>query len=331
MQNHINECNIHHYIPQFYLRNFTASHNTSQKKRMKIFWKDKNGDHGCDLIADVCQMYKYNTVNQEDFFNKNRENILSKSLKSVIENSNSNDDIYNVKKLISYMYTDTPDYRQRIIDDAKKSIINQHNLYDVDSIDFIFDNSIKGKADITITAATSMMNTIENWQHEIMCFDNHLITSDSPVMIGNDDRIKDLSQMQIKPDVKNPNIIVENSVTKKRQVYIDNIVEITNVSFPDDTMLYTPLSPSTAFFLFSSEKAKSEFKHGMEMLSARNLDFYKQMNMNLYVYCNDYILGNQKELLEEASEYIIIEEHTRRFQTRERNEQRIRRYTTFDT
>lgn len=331
MQNQEYKCNIHHYIPQFYLRWFTSSVSTTQKRRLKICWSDKIGDSGNDLIGDVCQMFKYNTSEQEKYLDKNRDNILSKSLRSVIENSHNDDDIYNIKKLISYMYTDTPNYRQRIINDATKSIIKEHDLYNAGNMDFIFGNNIKGKANITITAAIAMIDTIMDWQYEIMYFDNQLITSDSPVIIGNDEKIQDFSQMQIKSDVKNPNIRVEDIVTKRRQIYIDSIVNITKVTFPENTMIYTPLNPEIGFFLFSTEQAKSEFKHGMEMLSAKNLDFYKQMNMNLYIYCNDYILGNQKELLGEASEYIIIQEHTRRFQTRERNEQRIRRYTTFDT
>lgn len=330
MQNQEHKCNIHHYVPQFYLRWFTSSVNTKQKRRLKICWRDKSGDSGNDFICDVCQMFKYNTSEQETYLSKNRDNTLSNSLRSVIENSHNDDDIYNIKKLISYMYTDTPDYRQRIINDATKSIIKEHDLYNAGNMDFIFGNNIKGKANITITAATAMIDTIIDWQYEIMYFDNQLITSDSPVIIQNEEKTRDFSQMQIKSDVKNPNIRVEDIVTKRRQIYIDSIVNITKVTFPENTMIYTPLSPNIGFFLFSSEQAKTEFKHGMEMLSAKNIDFYKQMNMHLYIYCNDYILANQKESLEEASEYIIIQKHTPRFQTRERNEQRIRRYTTFD-
>ena len=163
MPNQEHKCNIHHYIPQFYLRWFTSSVNTTQKRRLKICWRDKSGDSGNDLIGDVCQMFKYNTSEQEKYLDKNRDNILSKSLRSVIENSHNDDDIYNIKKLISYMYTDTPDYRQRIINDAKKSIIRKYDLHDIDNTDFIFNNDVKGKGEITITAARKMIDTILDW------------------------------------------------------------------------------------------------------------------------------------------------------------------------
>ena len=330
MPNQEHTCNIHHYIPQFYLRWFTSSVNTTQKRRLKICWRDKSGDSGNDLIGDVCQMFKYNTSEQEKYLDKNRDNILSKSLRSVIENSHNDDDIYNIKKLISYMYTDTPDYRQRIINDAKKSIIRKYDLHNIYHTDWIISGDIRSKGNITITAAEKMMDTIMDWQYEIIYFDNQLITSDSPVSIENDENIKEFSQMQIKPDVKNPNIIVKDIVRKRRQVYVDNIVNITKVTFPENTMIYTPLSPKIGFFLLSSEQAKSGFKHGMEMLSAKNFDFYKQMNMNLYIYCNDYILGHKQELLNEASEYIRIQNYTQKFQTKERKKQRIKKFTTIE-
>ena len=53
MPNQEHKCNIHHYIPQFYLRWFTSSVNTTQKRRLKICWRDKSGDSGNDLIGDV--------------------------------------------------------------------------------------------------------------------------------------------------------------------------------------------------------------------------------------------------------------------------------------
>lgn len=99
MQNQEHKCNIHHYVPQFLLRQFTSSINTNQKRRLKICWKDKREFSGSDLIADVCQMFKYNTLQQETYFEKNRENLLSKSVKSVINESYCDEDIYNVKKL----------------------------------------------------------------------------------------------------------------------------------------------------------------------------------------------------------------------------------------
>ena len=330
MQNQEHKCNIHHYVPQFYLRCFTSSVNTKQKRRLKICWRDKSGDSGNDLIGDVCQMFKYNTSEQETYLSKNRDNILSNSLRSVIENSHNDDDICNIKKLISYMYTDTPDYRQRIINDAKKSIIKEHDLYNAGNTDFIFGKNIKGKADITITAAKAMIDTIMDWQYEIIYFDNQLITSDSPVDIVNDEKIKDFSHMQIESDVKNPNIIVEDIVTKRRQVYVDNIVNITKVTFSENTCIYTPLSPKIGIFLFSSKEAENELKHGMEKMFVDNRPFYKPLNMRLYVHCNDYILGHKQELLNEASEYIRIQNYTQKFQTKERKEQRIRKYTTIE-
>ena len=325
MQNQKHKCNIHHYLPQFYLRLFTSSINTTQKKRLKIFWKDKVGDSGNSLIGNVCQMFKYNNLEQEEYLSKNRDDILSKSLRSVIENSYNDDDIYNIKKLISYMYTDTPDYRRRIINDAKKSVTKEHDLYNASNIDFIFDNDIKGRGNTTITAAKAMIDTIMDWQYEIIYFDNQLITSDSPVDIVNDEQIKDFSQMEIKSDVKNPNIIVEDIVTKRRQVYVDSIVNITKVTFPENTCIYTPLSPKIGIFLFSSKEAEDKLKQEMERLSVDNYPFYKMLNMRLYVHCNDYILGHKQELLNEASEYITIRGYTRKFSTKERKEQRIRK------
>ena len=331
MQNQEHKCNIHHYVPQFYLRWFASSVNTTQKRRLKICWRDKCGDSGNGLIGNVCQMFKYNTSEQEEYLDRNRDNILSKSLRSVIEDSHNDDDICNIKKLISYMYTDTPDYRRRIINDAIKSRIKEHDLYNAGNIDFIFDNDIKGKGNTTITAAKAMINTIMDWQYEIIHFDNQLITSDSPVDIVNDEKIQDFSHMQIKSDVKNPNIIVEDVVTKRRQIYVDNIVNITKVTFPENTCIYTPLSPKIGIFLFSSKEAENELKQGMGKMFVDNCPFYKSLNMRLYVHCNDYILGHKQELLNEASEYIIVQNYTRKFQTKERKEQRIRRYSTIET
>ena len=331
MPNQEHKCNIHHYIPQFYLRWFTSSVNTTQKRRLKICWRDKSGDSGNDLIGDVCQMFKYNTSEQEKYLDKNRDNILSKALRSVIENSHNDDDIYNIKKLISYMYTDTPDYRQRIINDAKKSIIRKYDLHDIDNTDFIFNNDVKGKGEITITAARKMIDTILDWQYEIIYFDNQLITSDSPVDIVNDENVGDMSQIRIKSDVKNPNIVIKDIITNRRKIYVDNIVNIIGVMFPENTCIYTPLSPKIGMFLFSSKEAEDKLKHGMEKLSVDNYPFYKALNFHLYANCNDYILGHKQELLNEASEYIRIQNYTQKFQTKERKEQRIRKYTTIET
>ena len=110
------------------------------------------------------------------------------------------------------MYTDTPDYRQRIINDAKKSIIRKYDLHDIDNTDFIFDNDVKGKGEITITAARKMIDTILDWRYEIIYFDNQLITSDSPVDIVNGEKVGDMSQIRIKSDVKNPNIVIKDII-----------------------------------------------------------------------------------------------------------------------
>ena len=332
MQNQEHQCNIHHYVPQVYLRSFTSSFNTKQKSRLKIYWKDKRGFDGNDYIKNVCQMHKYNTSEQEMYLGKDRENPLSDSLKSVINNSHNDDDIYNVKKLISYIYTDNPGYRQRIINDAKNSVIKHFDLYKYADINFVFDDDIKGKAHITITAAIAMTDTIINWEYEIICFDNQLITSDSPVsIVSKNGEITEFSQMEIDPNIETPNIIIEDMITKRRKLHVNHgLVNITKMSFPEDTCIYTPLSPKIGMFLFSSKEAEDKFKDELEKMSARNYPFYEALNLGLYAYCNDYILGHKQELLNDASEYVRIQGYTQKFSTKERKEQRIRKGTMID-
>ena len=130
------------------------------------------------------------------------------------------------KNLCHIIYTDTPNYRKRIINDANKSVISNYELYKHthDTI-FIFDDSIKGRGDMTITAADRMFNTIKDWDYKIIPFDNQLIIGDSPVLVTSESERQEISEIQIDSDVLNSNIVIEDPLTKRKKVYINNASE----------------------------------------------------------------------------------------------------------
>ena len=171
---------------------------------------------------------------------------------------------------------------------------------------------------MTIAAADRMFSTIKDWEYKIISFDNQLIIGDSPVLVMSKSERQDISEIQIDSDVLNSNIIIEDLLTKRRKVYINNAVKIISMSFPEESSIYMPLSPKFGMFLFSNNPAKNMLECSIEKMTELDINLHDNLNMFSYMHCNDYIMGHNIELLNKASEYIRVSGYTQKFSTKGR-------------
>ena len=278
-----------HYISDFYLRRFgfKISQNSATKQvytlnrkeilREKYILEKRNS-------KTLCNIKYYNTPDQEDLFGK-IEDICSKSIDTIIDQNFNSTDINNIKFLIAFFYSNTPDKRQMFCHILETLLDNPLRLTkeEIEEINSLiggpFQGGFKRKGHVTISLTLQIFYQLITWKYKIIHIvpqKQKFITSDKPVcslFISTEEGFS-VNQGWENFDADG-NL---NSPLKK----------LNELELPEKLVFYFPINPETCIFLYHKINKIENFTQHL-----------KYLNFAEFINSDKYLISKTEEPLKE--------------------------------
>lgn len=287
-----------HYISAFYFRRFgfeTIDNSKTKKKRKKgirVYVLNKEDALNKKCIIErrkpgtLCNIDKYNTQDQETLLSK-VENTCSVSIDAIINKNFNSEDMINVKTLIAFFYSNTPDKRSQIINPLETLIqgpFSNEELKEIEASTGVpLEDGIKRKAHASAAYSHQLMKQLITWDYHLIYISEkekeEFVTSDTPVCTISISQEKGFSTHQG----------WEYSNTDGSTNLFKNVNEII---IPQDIIFYFPINPKTAIFLYHKPEKKQSIPNFKD-----NIQY---LNMAQFLCCHEFIIGQNETILEQV-------------------------------
>ena len=286
-----------HYISAFYFRKFgfeTIDNPKTEKKRKKgirVYTLNKEYVRNKKCIIErrnpdaLCNISKYNTQDQETRLSK-VENTCSVSVNAIINQNFNSEDIINIKALIAFFYSNTPDKRRQIsnpLEELTQGPFSDEELKEIESlIGGPFEDGIKRKAHASAAFSMQLLSQLITWDYHLVYIgekeNQEFVTSDKPVCC-----------IRISPE--------NGFSTNEGWEYFDTdgrinlFKKLDEIIIPQDMIFYFPINPKTAIFLYHKPKEKQHIPNFED-----NIQY---VNVAQFSHCREFIIGQNETILEQ--------------------------------
>ena len=167
-----------HYISAFYFRKFgfeTIDNPKTAKKRKKgirVYALNKETVQNKECIIErrnpdsLCNIDEYNTQDQETLLSK-LENTWSVSINAILNENFTPEDIINVKTLIAFFYSNTPNKREQIVTPLEKLTQGPFSDEELKEIEALmggpFEDGIKRKGHAAAAFSLQLISQLITW------------------------------------------------------------------------------------------------------------------------------------------------------------------------
>ena len=285
----------HHYVSQFYLKNFACNDEETHVNAMTN--KGKLIDIP-NVISDISSEKNYNSPQQEPEQSR-LENKYAPILEEFINTPNpENSDLStDVVKFVCFMLANNIDVRKRISDKLGEM--------DMQIKDFPTDHTVtidrghKARLDLSIAFADAVFEEINNWKFVRNQTNGYkvFITSDNPVSIFNPENILIPVQCNITwidPRITNigdKDIPISDKEMRRKT---KGSIILDNVSFEQNVIMVFPIAPNFCLMGFSDSEMHKRYIERPEQSNNNVISF---INLITFGCSNKVVYSHSKEIL----------------------------------
>ena len=286
-----------HYISAFHLRKFgfeTIDNPKTKKKRKKgirVYTLNKEAIRNKKCIIErrkpdtLCKIYKYNTQEQETLLSK-LENTCSVSIDAIINKNFNLEDIINIKTLIAFFYSNTPNKRRQIsnpLEILTQGPFSDEKLKEIESlIGGPFEEGIKRKAHASAALSTQLLSQLITSDYHLVHIsekeNEEFVTSDRPVCT-------------IKISQENGFSSHEGWEYSNTDGSISVPKNVNEIIIPQDMIFYFPINPKTAIFLYRKTKENQYIPNFN--------NYIQEVNLTQFSHSDKYVISQNETTLEQ--------------------------------
>ena len=288
-----------HYVPRFYLRNFTSNPHVKSRSNQRVWSLDHEGDIDQPKINEICAIPNYNTKKQDKRLTRLERSRFDPALKSLESKYPPNEtNTANLILFASYLLAGNPKTRHIFTTSLEYHICESAGIERIDGSSNDITNDITGLFEFTERTASLFFQEVSRWIINFVEIKNHesFITSDNPVYINNRGR-----GVLFRVDFSNINYEYITYRDRENRVVGDTlqaISDITDVHFDYPTVIYLALSPKRAMLLHSDTQSIDELQAFMEVK-----DVTLAQGQNLFIYGQSilYAFSHEESVLSDMS------------------------------
>ena len=308
MNNNLNGVRSH-YIPKFFLRQFSMNPKASKSKK-KVYCLYKDGFICKKKVKDICKRRNYNIEDQETELSV-IEGEISQTIRKIVDNKNqslklSHQELLMMYKLVALLITGPPKFRQSIVDFESELI--SEKMKDKFNTNFSIkrDRSMEGRLELTTVYLDKLTEKLsESYLISITTIsdDQNLITSDLPLLFinknGNSGQSNVTVELGGKVEIYTEDIESEVSLTEPLKFEAHIHAGINEITVTSDMIL---LAISRKHLLVLSKPHMEWDATGVLNITidfcrttANDIDFY---NDQVLASCHDYVIASNRCVLE---------------------------------
>lgn len=220
-------------------------------------------------IIDVEQIYELMVTKEAptEIKFERMESELADSVDAILEGNQRLIDIANMKYLLNYFLSNSPNYRAAVTRDGEGSV----------------NERIKGKGILTELAISQTFPLLSDWEGYIVRIkptDNQqFITSDNPVHI----------QYTIESEFKGGWKLEYTNDDPRITVADGKEFTCTTITIPHDAIFFLPLNPFTGFYLYKNPKRREDIIKTQNLIEKMNISQIRQSKEYAFSKSESYL------------------------------------------
>lgn len=221
-------------------------------------------------VIDIEQLYEFMMTREApiEIKFKHMESVLADSVDAILEGNQRLIDIVNMKYLLNYFLSNSPNYRAAVTRGGEGSVSER----------------IKGQGILTELAISQTFPLLSDWEGSIVRIkrtdDQQFITSDNPVHIQYTMESEFKGGWKLEYTDNDPRITVADGAD----------FTCTTITIPHDAIFFLPLNPLTGFYLYKNPKRMED------IINTEN--FIEKMNISQIRQSKEYAFGKSESYLE---------------------------------
>ena len=287
----------HHYVSQFYYRNFA-----SNPERSLVHAMDNEGNiiNRPRSIRKISFEEDYNTEEQEQEQSR-LETIYAETLREFIETPNpGNSDLSrDFVNFVSFLMSNNIYIREKLdegFSEMEFQIVGAPGDHNIST-----HTGYKGRFDWSEAFAEAVYEEFYNWQFVRRETNGYevFITSDDPVSILNPEDVR----IPITANITWRDPRIANISDERTQISDDQIsrevqlkMTLERISFGQDVVVVFPVTPSLCLIGFSDSDRHAKFL----AIPHRNDNHIGFMNLITFAHCNERVYSHRQELLQQT-------------------------------
>ena len=220
-------------------------------------------------IIDIEQIYELMVTREAPIEVKfeHMESVLADSVDAILEGNQRLIDIVNMKYLLNYFLSNSPNYRAAVTRGGEGSV----------------NERIKGKGILTELAISQTFPLLSDWEGSIVRIkrtdDQQFITSDNPVHIQYTMESEFKGGWKLEYTDNDPRITVADGAD----------FTCTTITIPHDAIFFLPLNPLTGFYLYKNPKRMDDIINTEKIIEKMNISQIRQSKEYAFSKSESYL------------------------------------------
>ena len=220
-------------------------------------------------IIDVEQIYELMVAREAPIEIKfeRMESVFADSVDAILEGNQRLIDVVNMKYLLNYFLSNSPNYRAAVTRDGEGSV----------------NERIKGKGFLTELAISQTFPLLSDWEGYIVRIkptgNQQFITSDNPVHIKYTMESEFKGGWKLEYTNNDPRITVADGAE----------FTCTTITIPHDAIFFLPLNPLTGFYLYKNPKRMEGIINTENLIEKMNISQIRQSKEYAFSKSGSYL------------------------------------------
>lgn len=291
----------HHYVPQFYYKNFVYS-----VEEPFVYTMNKSGEisNRRRSVSQIGYEADYNTPEQE--IEQGRfETAFAPILRKMIETSNPvNIDLYlTFLKFVGFMLGNNKKKRKNMAESISSFGLQIEGLDSKHKI--LIDDDHKNRFDLSLAFANAFYEQFKSWnftRRGIGDKQKVFITSDDPVSILNPENLLSPTYIAHKWELPTIESFGDTRILRgEKGIEAEASFPLKSVSFEKDVMMIFPITPTSCLIGFSDNNRYARFAENTMRRDNISNDLINDLiNTITFRYSNEAAYSSSKERLKET-------------------------------